>query len=222
MKKVQLLVVLMTMGVLVKAQNVEIEGKAKITVMDTVTDVSANVVRQTDGTLALRQYKIGDVAQGGIVFYIDESGEHGLVVDIADLSIGIVWFAGTYGVTQAKGDGPFAGEMNTAIIISSHVAIGDDGFIYAARLCAELAKGGYGDWYLPSKEELSLMYNNRLTINIAALAVGGSIFPSQSYWSSTEDTADDDMNAWFQNFHNGNQAVTNKLNNFRVRAIRAF
>ena len=33
--------------------------------MDTVTDVSANVVRQADGTLALRQYKIGDMAQGG-------------------------------------------------------------------------------------------------------------------------------------------------------------
>ena len=49
-----------------------------ITVMDSVTDVSANVVRQADGTLALRQYKIGDMAQGGIIFYIDESGEHGL------------------------------------------------------------------------------------------------------------------------------------------------
>lgn len=92
---------------------------AKIRVMDTVTDVSANVVRQSDGTLALHHYKIGDKTQGGIVFYIDKSGEHGLVVDTADLSPGIRWNADTSGNTQAKGDGPFAGEMNTAIIISS-------------------------------------------------------------------------------------------------------
>ncbi len=114
--------------------------------LDTVTDVSANVVRQSDGTLALRHYKIGDMTQGGIVFYIDESGEHGLVVDTADLSTGIRWYAGANGKTQAKGDGPFAGEMNTAIIISSQVAIGNDLSIYAARICSELQKGGYGDW----------------------------------------------------------------------------
>ena len=119
------------------AQSLEVVGRAKITVMDTVTDASANVVMQSDGTLALRQYKIGDLAQGGIIFYIDESGEHGLAADTADVSEGIRWHAGTYGNTQAKGDGPFAGEMNTAIIISSQVAIGDDGDPYAARLCAE-------------------------------------------------------------------------------------
>ncbi len=195
------------------AQNLEVIGKAKITVMDTVTDVSANLVRQTDGTLALRQYKIGDMAQGGIVFYVDESGEHGLAADTVDLSTSQRWYAGTNGNTQAKGDGPFAGEMNTAIIISSHVAIGDDGGTYAARLCAELQKGGYGDWYLPSKEELNLMYTN---LHLAGL--GG--FASAFYWSSAESSS---SSAWGQNFISGIQGSSNKSNDFvRVRAVRAF
>ena len=70
--------------------------------MDTVTDITANVVRQSDGTLALRQYKIGDIAQGGIIFYIDESGEHGLAADTVDLSTGIRWYAGSYGSTRRR------------------------------------------------------------------------------------------------------------------------
>lgn len=210
------------------AQNFEVEGKAKITVMDSVTDVSANVVRQSDGTLALRQYKIGDMAQGGIVFYVDESGEHGLVADTVDLSTGIRWHAGTNGNTQAKGDGPFAGEMNTAIIISSQVAIGDDGGTYAARLCAELQKGGYGDWYLPSKEELDLMWKNLHRFGCSNVAPDSSAcltalggFAASIYWSSSES----DVNgAWLQDFNNGVQSdsVVKDFSNGRVRAIRAF
>jgi hypothetical protein len=198
------------------AQIMEVEGQAKITLMDTVTDVSANVVWQADGTLALRQYKIGDMAQGGIVFFIDESGEHGLVADISDVSTGIRWYAGTSGRTQAKGDGPFAGEMNTAVIIAAHVAIGDDWGIYAARLCAELQKGGYGDWYLPSKEELNLMYNN---LYLAGL---GGFDTSNNYWCSTEVEGSSSF-AWSQWFLTGNQTVGSpKGSTHRVRAIRAF
>ena len=184
MKKFTLLTYLVSLSVIkLFAQNLEVEGKTKITVMDTVTNVSANVIRQSDGTLALRQYKIGDMAQGGIVFYVDESGEHGIVADTVDLSEGLRWYAGADVNTQAKGDGPFSGEMNTAIIISSQAALGGDVNTYAARLCAELQKGGYSDWYLPSKEELNLMYTN-LHLN----SLGD--FESEIYWSSTEGNTD--------------------------------
>ena len=194
------------------AQNVEVEGNVKITEMDTVMDVSANVVRQSDGTLSLRHYKLGDMAQGGIVFYVDESGEHGLAADTLDLSTGIRWYAGTIVSTQAKGDGPFSGEMNTAIIISSQVAIGDDGSTYAARMCAWHQKGGYGDWYLPSKEELDLMYTN---LHLAGL--GG--FVSTIYWSSTEFSS---TNALAKDFNFGFQINDHKSVDHRVRAVRAF
>lgn len=169
-------------------------------------------------------YSIGDFAQGGIVFWVDETGQHGLVAAKEDQSTGVRWFAGTNGNTQAKGDGPYAGETNTSIIIAAQVAIGDDGNTYAARICNELqiTESGktYGDWYLPSKEELNLMYTNKSTIDATATVNSGSSFTTGFYWSSTER---DSLNPWYQSFGTGNQAFAGK--NFPspyVRAIRAF
>ena len=171
----------------------------------------------------IKTYMVGDFAQGGIVFWVDETGQHGLVAAKEDQSIGVIWYAGTYGNTQAKGDGPYAGEANTSIIIAAQVAIGDDGSTYAARICNELqiTEGGktYGDWYLPSKEELNLMYQNKATIDATAGANGGSGFASAYYWSSTEGSS---YSAWEQYFGNGNQGWQNKGYTFRVRAVRAF
>jgi len=169
-------------------------------------------------------YAIGDFAQGGIVFWVDETGQHGLVCAKSDQSGGIRWWAGIYGNTQAKGDGPYSGEANTVIIISSQVAIGDDGYFYEARICNELqiteAGTTFGDWYLPSKYELILMYQNKATIDVTALANGGSGFSSAYYWSSTEFTSD---LAWRQNFSNG-YLDYNGIKYYLgiVRAVRAF
>ncbi|MCF8235703.1 MAG: hypothetical protein K9G67_03375 [Bacteroidales bacterium] len=127
-------------------------------------------------------YSVGDFAQGGIVFWVSETGQHGLVCAKEDQSTGVRWYAGTYGFTRATGNGPFSGELNTSIIISSQVSIGDDGSNYAAQICNDLqvTEGGktYGDWYLPSKGELNLMYQNKATIAATAGTNGGSGFAS--------------------------------------------
>jgi len=168
---------------------------------------------------------VGDFAHGGIVFWVDETGQHGLVCAKEDQTDGngAEWWAGTLGNTQAKGDGPYAGKANTSIIIAAHVAIGDDGNPYAARICNELqiTEGGitYGDWYLPSKEELNLMYQNKATIDATANSNGGSSFNSSFYWSSTEFN---NLRAWDQFFGNGDQTDINKTFNDRVRAVRSF
>ena len=215
MKKNTLLTFLMCLIVMgLNAQNLEVVGKAKITMMDTVTVVSANVVRQSDGTLALRQYKIGDMAQGGIVFYVDESGEHGLVADTADISTGIQWYNGAYKVTNATGDGVGSGEMNTMLIIAQQTVDNTAGN-FAALLCANLVRGSYGDWYLPSKDELDLMWKNLHRFGCSnevpdsstcLTALGG--FESAFYWSSTED---DSVLAWKQVFGDGNQVSSDKI-----------
>ncbi len=170
-------------------------------------------------------YSVGDFAQGGIVFWVDETGQHGLACAKTDQNGGapIRWYAGTFGLTQAKGDGPFAGEANTSIIIAALVAIGDDGNSYAARVCNELqiTEGGktYGDWYLPSNEELKLMYDDKSTINTTAGNNGGSSFANDYYWSSTDYTTN---NAWHLLFSDGSQNSYEKSNANRVRAVRAF
>ena len=166
-------------------------------------------------------YSVGDFAQGGIVFWLDETGEHGLVCAKNQSTAG--WYAGTDGVTRATGDGPFSGEANTSIIIAAQVSIGDDGNDYAAQICNELqiTEGGktYGDWYLPSKQELNLIYQNKTTIDATATVNGGVTFGDNYFWSSTEY---DNESAWRQLFIDGEQVAYLKFSYTEVRAVRAF
>lgn len=170
-------------------------------------------------------YSIGDFAQGGIVFWVDETGQHGLLCAKKDQSTGVRWHSGRPILTQAKGDGLFAGETNTAIIIATQAALGGDNNPYAARICNELKiiEGGtmYGDWYLPAKEELNLMCQNKEIINATATENSGSAFYHSFYWSSTENAGNHNY-VWSQNFTHNELQSNDKSNSIRVRAIRAF
>ena len=218
MKKVKLLIVLMTMGTLLMAQHVEIEGKAKITVMDTATDSAQQVAREPDGTLSLMSsstptYAIGDFVQGGVVFWVSASGAHGKVVSIYDVGA-VPWSNIISTEIGASAQSDINGAGNTAAIMmqSDHTSS-------AARHCADLGYGGYDDWYLPSKDELNDVYTNRDTINTTATANGGEIFASALYWSSAEYNS---SVAWKQSFSSGFQGSFSKSSSGRVRAVRAF
>ena len=162
----------------------------------------------------ITKYQIGDEAHGGVVFWVDETGKHGLVAAPCDQSETILWWNGMDRVTNATGDGIGAGAMNTLLIIALQTNDDPEGN-FAAKLCADLSIAVYGDWYLPSKHELNLMYTN---LHLSGL--GG--FATDFYWSSTEN---DDFNAWSQNFLVGAQLNGDKsmaLRVYRVRAVRAF
>ena len=156
---------------------------------------------------------IGENYGGGIVFYVYDNGQHGLISATADQSTGIQWYNGTYRYTGTTGDGLGAGAMNTALIVATQMADNQLGN-FAAKVCADysVTVGGitYGDWYLPSKYELNLLY-----LQIAV--VGG--FTNFYYWSSNEN---DNVFAWGQRFLNGFQAIDNKSSTNYVRAVRAF
>jgi hypothetical protein len=167
---------------------------------------------QIDDIVAPPKLSIGDEYGGGIGFWVDEDGQHGLIVAPPDLG-GIQWNNGSDTATNAVRDGVNAGHYNTERII-----INQGSGSYAAQLCANYQGGGYGDWYLPSKAELNLMY-----LNIGQGApppftnVGG--FSNVNYWSSTEIGS---VTAWAQSFFNGYQYSTNKNNTFSVLAVRGF
>ena len=181
-------------------------------------------------------YSIGDFAHGGIVFWVDETGKHGLVCAKQDRLSTSRWWAGTRGKTRARGDGVYSGKANTAIIIAVQTGPWDDGlsdgnnlYINAARYCNELqiVEGDktFGDWYLPSKYELNLMYQNKTTINTTASANGGSNFHQYHpnyYWSSTESNSVPIAGAWAQHLTTGHQVNTDKPGFANVRAVRAF
>jgi hypothetical protein len=100
-----------------------------------------------------------------------------------------------------------SGESNTNSIILNQGGTPTD---YAAGLAKAYRGGGYTDWYLPSQNELYILYQNRL-------AIGG--FANASYWSSTESGQ---LNAISINFQFGNIGGNEKWLPYNVRAIRRF
>lgn len=88
---------------------------------------------------------------------------------------------------------------------------------YAARLCDVLEYEVNGevftDWFLPSKDELNLMYKNLHNEGL------GSFASNFTYWSSSEYSAD---NAWEQRVYSGYQDNYYRDYADRVRPVRAF
>ena len=158
--------------------------------------------------------KIGTPYQGGILFYLFQEGDigyvsgelHGLVVAPNDQSSEIEW--GCFG-TKIKGTTKTAvgtGAQNTKAIIASC-----NETQIAAKVCDELVLEGYDDWFLPSKDELNLLYLNKDVI---------TNFGDFYYWSST---AYGGFNGWGQDFFSGYQYGNfDEYGYGYVRAIRAF
>ena len=174
--------------------------------------------------------QIGDYRDGGIVFYIasppvdldgDGDLDTGLVCAIQDYTNAIAWIIG--GSTQTTANGGTSasighGQTNTTAMMNQVGYIGG-----AAKACNDysITVNGitYSDWFLPSKDELNQMYQNRETINTTASANGGSNFSINYFWSSTEGEG---STAWDQGFNVGNQGDIDKYYVSWVRAVRAF
>ena len=153
-------------------------------------------------------YSIGETGPaGGIVFYTTDRGRHGLEAAAAD-STSSVWgcyedFIGGTLLDIGKG------AANTAAIVA--------GCVSAENTAAEVANAyelnSFADWFLPSRDELNLLY-------LQKYVVGG--FASRYYWSSS-DYFGSSLNAFGQDFVNGYQYDLNsKGNTLGVRAVRAF
>ncbi|MBA2710111.1 MAG: DUF1566 domain-containing protein [Tatlockia sp.] len=176
-------------------------------------------------------HKIGDEYHGGLVFYVDANGQHGLIASKVDMNgEGIQWRNGASGnkVTNARGDGIGAGITNTRLIIAQQTIDNQKG-VFAALLASnfQVMEDGltpcitpvspeqicYGGWYLPAAFELQLLYKNLYQTGLSA-------FAPDFYWSSTEASV---ANAWLVHFGTGDINASSKSNTVgRVRAISQF
>lgn len=193
-------------------------------------EINGNVI-QAKATAATHTHTIGELYHGGIIFYLDESGQHGLIASQKDTGPGIQWRNGVSGnkVTNAKGNALGAGEMNTRLIIAAQTVddqkgqfaalmaslyqIEEDGLTSCDMMTSPEENVCYGGWYLPSAYELKLLY--------AALhETGLASFSPAFYWSSTEANVSE---AWLINFANGERLVSSKSNTIgQVRPINRF
>jgi hypothetical protein len=148
---------------------------------------------------------IGSHCGGGIIFWIDSTGQHGLIAALQDQTLGISWSDGTYAEVGGTSKQIGKGFSNTKRIIST---LGKG--TYAALLSATYSVECYTDWYLPSQKELKLLYHNRKILGATAI----------NYWSSSEYNS---ALAYSCSFITGVTAVEDKnIASDAVRSIRRF
>jgi len=150
---------------------------------------------------------VGETYHGGIVYYIDGTGYHGLIGATADQAAGVNW-SNNNNLTGANGSAIYTGRANTTTIVNNQ-----GGGNYAAKLCNDYivtAEGiTYDDWYLPSTDELYWLYQGR--------ALFGSNF-GRWYWSSQER---DWYKAYIFFFDIGISSYTDRLSGQGYSYVRA-
>ena len=175
------------------------------------------------------RHYIGEAFGGGVIFHLwkDSAGtEHGLIVDIKDLSKAHVWSNVKKVAVGKTAQSEWDGMSNSKAIVSQpgHTQS-------AAALCLNSLNGGNKDWYLPALEEMEVLYQNLFQVNRTLRSISGASevarwtkssrgWNSIQYWCSTEY---DRYLAWpyilncgavYSNYVKGNK--------YYVRAIRAF
>ncbi len=165
--------------------------------------IVGNTISATCGSSS-NDFYLGQDTLGGIVFYIylDANGDqHGLIVSKTE-STG-TWSGSTLVGANRTEDGAY----NTNLMPAGSTA---------KTWVTALGAG----WYLPSIDELSLLWNNRFHVNKTARVIGAMLLSTTAYyWSSTETNASD---AFYFCFLKGTSYSTNKTNTYSVRAVRAF
>jgi hypothetical protein len=172
------------------------------------TAFTYNSEANTDDGSCVYDLEIGDSYQDGIIFYLNETGSHGLVSAIEDLGY-YSWgchAVNISGLSYSIG----AGLQNTLNMVEQCPSS------QAATAALAYESENYTDWYLPSRDELVEMYNT--------IGNGGSLnnignFINEFYQTSNELTQWD---MWVVDFTAGNMTIGGKGNQHLVRPIRSF
>ena len=169
--------------------------------------------------LSTREYLPGDVGPaGGLIFYVNpnyaKDGWRYLEAAPFDQSAGAKWGCFRHAISGARGREIGAGKQNTADILA---ACNDPQT--AAALCAAANINGVTGWFLPSRDELALMYKNLKATGVTDFGARGAA-DNVSYWASTQETADMADHIDFADL--GRQHYDDKDFPRRVRAVHAF
>jgi hypothetical protein len=161
---------------------------------------------------------IGEQYGGGVVFHLwkDTTGvEHGLIVALTDQSTSQVWSNVDATLIGASAQSSWDGISNSNAIVAQagHTSS-------AAKLCLDLLSGGQSDWYLPSIQELNMLWNNYYNVARALSQISGATqLTNAYYWSSSESYP---SSAGSFSFTNGSTNGYYKISASYVRAVRAF
>lgn len=165
----------------------EIENMSAFLVTQPLSLVTVGDILCTDNSIvkASDWPMEGKIARG-VVFYVDDTGEHGWAVHLRNQSSSIRWTAEGNNVDISELDNfsdsraaitDFEGYMNTLKIRAA-----GNSTMYPAAWLVDLDNG----WYLPAAGQLRLLYAMLPTVNASLMEVGGGQIVWNRYWSSTE------------------------------------
>ena len=165
------------------------------------------------------EFTVGMKAFGGVIFYLDKTKKHGLVVSTEN--IGGSWMTYPWGcsgvsISAAEGIDVGTGRFNTNAILSACDEKGT-----AAYACVNYEKEGFSDWFLPSLEELELIAENLAFDDEFSDVIQ---FDNANYLSSTQlKNKKHKINyAWSVNLIEDYTTSSFKSNKQKIRAVRAF
>ncbi len=167
-----------------------------------------------------REYEPGDVGPaGGFIFYKNENfaadGWRYLEAAPVDQSTGAKWGCFRRAISGARGTAVGKGKQNTEEMLAASCT--ERGT--AADLCVNYSLNGVGGWFLPSRDELALMYRHLKATGAGDFGDAG-LADNFTYWTSSQATADMAHHIDFAD--SGRQHYDDKDFPRRVRAIRAF
>ena len=166
-----------------------------------------------------RDYIPGDTGPaGGLIFFVNpdaaKDGWRYLEAAPFDQSLGATWGCFRTAIAGARGVAIGTGRQNTKDMLA---ACADRGT--AADLCATFALNGVAGWFLPSRDELAMMYKQLRATGVGDFRDAG-MHDNCQYWTSSQETADMANHIDFAD--NGRLHYDDKDYPRRVRAIRAF
>jgi uncharacterized protein len=162
-------------------------------------------------------YAVGDIGPaGGFIFFENPNhrseGWRYLEAAPFDQSAGAHWGCFRRFVAGARATAIGTGRQNTIDILRAC----DDAGV-AAALCASLIVNGVHGWFLPSRDELALMYRNLRAVGVGDFRDAG-LADNFTYWTSSQESADMAHHIDFSD--HGRQHYDDKDFPRRVRAIR--
>ena len=167
--------------------------------------------------LSTAGYALGDTGPaGGYIFYENPNyatdGWRYLEAAPFDQSAGAKWGCFRRAIEGARGTAVGTGQQNTKDMLAACAEPGS-----AADLCANLSVNGVRGWFVPSRDELALMYRNLKALSIGEFRDSG-VADNFTYWASSQQTADMAVHIDFADL--GRLHGDDKDFPRRVRAIR--
>lgn len=163
----------------------------------------------------LKVYKVGDFyddgTKQGVVFEVSEDGKHGKIVSLYEAKLQWCTEEQYHKDIQVGANSGRDGKTNTDVVMQRS----DCAEYPAFKWCREQGE----EWYLPSNEELLVLYRVKGLVNKTLTQNSYQEIRDYRYWSSTEK---DEFCAWIVNMGNGYTNRIVKYDGNYVRAVSAF